>query len=189
DELASRVLGPSDPTIQLQSAVTVLQSKTIAFEVMKQLRMAQRKDFAGRWMQPPGANPSELSPLARDQLLRRFQKALKVEIVPKTDIITVQFRAKDSELAADVVNSTVSSYTERNFRSSYDSATQVSTWLSKQMDDLKVKAKESREKLAELQKQRGLIGGFYNDKTTTEKLKGIDEQLTYAEADRMVKEA
>ena len=47
DELTSRVLGPSDPTIQLQSAVTVLQSNTIALGVMKQLRMVQRKDFAG----------------------------------------------------------------------------------------------------------------------------------------------
>jgi len=189
DELASRVLSPSDPTIQLQSAVTVLQSTTIALEVMKQLRMAQRKDFAGPWVQRPGTTPSELSPEARDHLLLRFWKSLKVEIVPKTDIITVQFRAKDPGLAADVVNSTVSSYTERNFRSSYDSATQVSTWLSKQMDDLKIKAKESQEKLAELQKQIGLIGGDETDNIVTEKLKGIDEQLTSAESDRIVKEA
>ena len=189
DELASRVLSPSDPTIQLQSAVTILQSKTIALGVMKQLRMAERKDFAGRWTQSPGTDPSELPPEARDQLLRRFQKSLKVEIVPKTDIITVQFRARDPELAAAVVNSTVSSYTERNFRSSYDSATQVSSWLSKQMDDLRIKANQSQEKLAELQKQRGLIGADETDNIVTKKLEGLDEQLTSAEADRIVKEA
>ena len=88
-----------------------------------------------------------------------------------------------------MVNSTVSSYTERNFRSSYDSATQVSSWLSKQMDDLKIKANQSQEKLAELQKQRGLIGGDETDNIVTKKLEGIDEQLTSAEADRIVKEA
>ncbi len=189
DQLASRALSPSDPTIQLQSAVAILQSNTIALGVMKQLRMAQRKDFAGRWTQPPGTHQAEMSPQARDHLLARFQKALKVEIVPKTDIISVQFRAKDAELAEEVVNSTVSSYTERNFRSSYDAATQVATWLSRQMDDLKIRANQSQEKLAELQKQRGLIGGDENDNIVTEKLKGIDEQLTSAEADRMVKEA
>ena len=189
DELASRVLGPSDPTIQLQSAVTVLQSKTIALGVMKQLRMAERKDFAGKWTQSPGMDPRELQPEVRDQLLRRFQKSLKVEIVPKTDIIAVQFQAKDPALAAAAVNSTVSSYTERNFRSSYDSATQVSSWLSKQMDDLKIKANQSQEKLAELQKQRGLIGGDETDNIVTKKLEGIDEQLTSAESDRIVKEA
>jgi succinoglycan biosynthesis transport protein ExoP len=189
DETNPRALVPSDPTIQLQSAVTVLQSKTIALGVMKQLRMAERKDFAGTWVQPPGADAGDLPPQARDQLLRRFQKALTVEIVPKTDILSVQFRARDPELAADVVNATVSSYTERNFRNSYDSATRVSNWLSKQMDDLKVKANDAQEKLAELQKQRGLIGGDETDNIVTEKLKGIDEQLTSAEADRIVKEA
>ena len=189
DQLTSRGLGPSDPAVQLQSAVTVLQSKAIALGVMKQLRMAERKDFAGKWSQTPDTNLSDLPPAARDQLLLCFQKALKVEIVPKTDIITVQFRAKDAELAADVVNATVSNYTERKFRSSYDSATQVSNWLSKQMDDLKIKANESQEKLAELQKQRGLIGVDETDNIVTEKLKGIDEQLTSAEADRIGKEA
>ncbi len=189
DQMASRMLSPSDPTIQLQSAVTVLQSNTIALAVMKQLKMAERKDFAGRWMQPPNTSLADISPEARDGLLLRFRKALTVEVVPKTDIIAVQFRAKDPALAADVVNSTVSRYTERNFRSSYESATLVSTWLSRQMDDLKIKAGESQQKLSELQKEQGLIGLDETDNIVTEKLKQLDEQLTVAESDRIMKEA
>ena len=189
DQLASKVLTPSDELMQLQSAVTVLQSNTIALGVMKQLRMAERNDFAGRWIQRPGTNVGDLSPQARDKLLLRFEKSLKVEIVPKTDIISVQFRARDPVLAADVVNATVNNYTERNFRSSYDSATQVSSWLSKQMEDLKIKANASQQELAELQKQRGLIGVDETDNIVTEKLKGLDEALTQAESDRIVKEA
>jgi polysaccharide biosynthesis transport protein len=189
DQMASRVLSPSDPTIQLQSAVTVLQSSTIAFAVMKQLRMAERKDFAGPWVQSAGTSFADLPPDVRDGLLVRFRKNLTVEGVPKTDIIVVQFRAKDPALAADVVNSTVGRYTERNFRSSYESATLVSTWLSKQMDDLKIKAAESQQKLADLQKERGLIGVDETDNIVTEKLKQLDEQLTVAQSDRIVKEA
>src|SRR5208337_2600817 len=98
-------------------------------------------------------------------------------------------RARDPVLAAEVVNATVNNYTERNFRSSYDSATQVSSWLSKQMEDLKIKANASQQELAELQKQRGLIGVDETDNIVTEKLKGLDEQLTQAESDRIVKEA
>ncbi|MFZ0914363.1 MAG: polysaccharide biosynthesis tyrosine autokinase [Candidatus Korobacteraceae bacterium] len=189
DQMASRVLSPSDPTIQLQSAVTVLQSNTIALAVMKQLKMAERKDFAGPWVQPAGTSLADLPPEVRDALLLRFRKGLTVEVVPKTDIIAVQFRAKDPALAADVVNSTVGRYTERNFRSSYESATLVSNWLSKQMDDLKIKAGEAQQKLADLQKKRGLIGVDETDNIVTEKLKQVDEQLTGAESDRIVKEA
>ena len=189
DEVASRMLNPSDPTIQLQSAVAVIQSNTVALAVMQQTKLAERKDFAGRWIQPAGTDVVNLTPKARDRLLRRFKKALKVDIVPKTDILTVQFRAKDPALAAEVVNATVSSYTERNFRTSYDSAAQVSNWLSAQMEDLKLKANQEQEKLATLQKKRGLIGVDEADNIVIDKLKDLNEQLTAAESDRIVKEA
>lgn len=95
DEVSSRILNPSDPTIQLESAVTVLESNTVALAVMQQTKLAERQDFAGRWTQPPGTDVSALSPEARDRLLLRFHKNLKVEIVPKTDIISVKFRTTD----------------------------------------------------------------------------------------------
>ena len=189
DEVTSRMLNPSDPTIQLQSAVTVLESTTVALAVMQQTKLAERKDFAGRWTQPPGTDVATLTPDVRDHLLLRFQKALRVAIIPKTDILSVQFRARDPELAAEVVNATVSSYAERNFRSSYDSAAQVSNWLSTQMEDLKLKANQAQEKLAALQKRRGLIGVDETDNIVTDKLKDLNEQLTAAESDRIVKEA
>ena len=94
-ELASKVINPADPTIQLQSAVQILQSSTIAIEVMEQLRMAAREDFAGGWVQPARREFEDINPEARDHLLGRFQKGLRLEIVPKTDIIQVRFRAKD----------------------------------------------------------------------------------------------
>ncbi len=189
DEVASRMLNPSDPTIQLQSAVTVLQSKALALSVMQQAKLAERREFAGDWLQPEGTDLGGLSPKVRDHLLVRFQKNLKVEIVPKTDIITVSFRARDPQLAAGAVNATVTCYTQGKFRSSYDSATQVSLWLSAQMDDLKLKANQAQEKLAALQKQRGLIGVDETDNIVTDKLKDLNEQLTTAESDRIVKEA
>jgi len=189
DELTTRMLNPSDPTLQLQSAVTILQSKTIARAVMQQTRLAERPDFAGSWIQPPNTDVAELPPEVRDHLLNRFQKNLKIEIVPKTDILSVQYRAKDAKLAAEVVNATVSAYTERNFRSSYDATSQVSTWLAAQMDDLKLRASQAQEKLVELQKQRGLIGVDETDNIVTDKLKDLNEQLTAAESDRIMKEA
>ena len=189
DELTSRMLSPSDPTVQLQSAVTVLESSTVALAVMQQTKLVQRKDFAGRWVQSAGSDVATLTPEVRDHLLGRFRKALNIEVVPKTDIITVQFRARDPALASEVVNAIVSSYAERNFRSSYDSAAQVSTWLSAQMEDLKMQANQAQEKLAALQKRRGLIGVDETDNIVTDKLKDLNEQLTAAESDRIVKEA
>jgi len=189
DEMAAKLLTPAETNTQLQSAVQVLQSRAIALEVMQQLHMAERSDFAGRWRQDGNVPMESLSAEARDQLLRRFQRDLTVSVVPKTDIVSVQFRARNAELSAAVVNAVINSYTERKIRTSYDSAMQVSNWLSGQMDDLKSKASESQEKLAELQRSTGLIGADETSNIVTDKLKQLDEQLTAAQADRVVKEA
>ena len=189
DEAASKLFSPSQTNTELQSAVQVLQSNTIALEVMHQLHLPQREDFAGRWRQAGEAPVESLAPEIRDQLLARFQKALSVGVVPKTDIVTVQFKARNPELSAAVVNAVISTYTERKIRTSYDSAMLVSNWLSGQMDDLKRKASESQDKLAELQRTTGLIGVDETSNIVTDKLKQLDEQLTLAQADRVVKEA
>ena len=189
DEMAAKVFSPADANTQLQSAVQMLQSNAIALEVMRQLQIAQRSDFSGRWTQHDTRPVDSLPPEVRDQLLGRFQRSLSVSVVPKTDIIAVRFKARNPELSAEVVNAIINSYTERKIRTSYDSTMQVSNWLSTQMDDLKNKASESQEKLAELQRTTGLIGADETSNTVTDKLKQLDEQLTAAESDRVVKEA
>ncbi|HVP53510.1 MAG TPA: polysaccharide biosynthesis tyrosine autokinase [Candidatus Eisenbacteria bacterium] len=189
DEMAAKLLSPAEATTQLQTAAQVLQSNAIALEVMQQLRMAERGDFAGRWRQDGSVPVEALPPEVRDHLLERFRHGLSVSVVPKTDIVAVRFKARNAELSAAVVNAIINSYTERKIRSSYDSAMQVSNWLSGQMDDLKNKATESQEKLAELQRTTGLIGADETSNIVTDKLKQLDEQLTTAQADRVVKEA
>jgi uncharacterized protein involved in exopolysaccharide biosynthesis len=189
DEAATKLFSPTEANTELQSAVQVLQSTTIALEVMQQLHMAQRSDFAGRWRQERDAPMESLPPEVRDHLLARFRKGLSVSVVPKTDIVTVKFKARNAALAADVVNAVIGTYTERKIRTSYDSAMQVSNWLSTQMDDLRRKASESQERLAELQRTTGLIGADETSNTVTDKLKQLDEQLTAAQSDRVVKEA
>ena len=189
DEMAAKVFSPADANTQLQSAVQVLASNTVALEVMQQLQMAQRRDFAGRWTQSDNTPMAELSPEVRDHLLERFRRSLTVSIIPKTDIISLRFKARNAEMSSRVVNAILDSYTERKIRTSYDSTMQVSNWLSAQMDELKNKASESQEKLAELQRTTGLIGADETSNIITDKLNQLDEQLTAAEADRVVKEA
>jgi uncharacterized protein involved in exopolysaccharide biosynthesis len=62
DEMAAKVFSPADANTQLQSAVQMLQSNSIALEVMRQLQMTQRNDFAGRWTQATNTPVDLLSP-------------------------------------------------------------------------------------------------------------------------------
>jgi len=189
DELAAKALTSNDSSIRLQAAVKVLQSNSLALDVMDQLSLAQNRTFAGSWQQASGTKPSQWPAEARDHLLRRFAKNLTVELVPKTDIVTINFRAKEPALAAAVVNVIVEKFRERSLRTSYESASQVSDWLSKQLEDLKTKARVSQEQLATLERTSGLLGQDETDNIVFGKLKQLDEQLTDLESDRIVKEA
>jgi capsular exopolysaccharide synthesis family protein len=189
DELAAKALTANDSTMRLQAAVKVLQSNSLALDVMDQLGLARNKTFAGSWQQTQNTKPSEWPAEVRDHLLRRFARNLNVELVPKSDIVAIDFRAKDPALAAAVVNAIVEKFRERSLRTSYESASQVSNWLSKQLDDLKTRALVSQEQLATLERTSGLLGQDETDNIVFSKLKQLDEQLTDQESDRIVKEA
>jgi capsular exopolysaccharide synthesis family protein len=189
EEPGSPALTQNDSAMRLQAAVKVLQSNSVAFEVIDQLALAQDKGFAGRWQQPAHRSHSEWPPNVRDHLLRRFEKALAVELISKTDIIAIHFRAKSPELAAAVANAVVEKFRQRSLRTSYESASQVSEWLSKQLEALKSKARQSQEQLAALERTSGLLGQDETDNIVFTKLKELDEQLTVLESDRIVKEA
>ncbi len=186
---AAKTLNSNDSTLRLQAGVKILQSNSLALEVMDRLGLGQDKAFAGRWAQPGDTKPSEWPADVRDHLLRRFQKGLSVELIPKTDIVAIHFRARDPELAAAVVNVVVEKFRERSLRTSYESASQVSEWLSKQMEGLKTKVRVSQEQLATLDRTSGLLGQDETDNIVFGKLKQLDEQLTDQESDRIVKEA
>jgi capsular exopolysaccharide synthesis family protein len=189
DEREAKAPNPGDSTTRLQAALQVLRSKTLALDVIEELGMAQNPAFAGRWRQADGVARDNWPPAVRDQLLARFQKALTTDLITKSDVITISFRAKSPELAADAVNAVVRRYRQRTVKASYDSANEVSEWLSQQLEDLKNQAGRSQEVLANWEKHSGLLGRDETDNIVFEKLQQLDQSLTELESDRIVKEA
>ena len=101
----------------------------------------------------------------------------------------MRFRSPDKELAANVVNTLMSTYTENNFKSRFDSTMQASDWLSKQLVDLQMKVETSQEKLVRYQKEHEILGIDEKQNITTSKLDELNKALTAAESERMEKES
>ena len=72
-------------------------------------------------------------------LLDGFKGGLRVSLVPNTRIIEIHYRSPDKNLAANVVNTLISTYIEQNFKTRFESTMQASDWLSKQLVDLEMK--------------------------------------------------
>ena len=158
--------------------------------VIDALGLAKRPEFAGKSaLTTSVTNPLAMSPSDRQRLVNTFQGSLRVRALSDTQLVEVRFRSTDPKLATDVANAVAEQYMQRNFQTHYEGAVQVSNWLAKQMEELQAKAIDAQQKLAEFQKQNNILGTDENDNIVTDRLKLLNQQVTEAEADRIVKEA
>ena len=182
-----------DPT-ELETEVKILQSDLLALQVVKELALDRRPEFGGKTQALPSSLDLAPDLLQADSgrtsnLLSSFRGGLKVTLSPGTHIVEVHFRSPDKDLAANVVNTLMSTYTENNFKSRFDSTMQASDWLSKQLVDLQMKVETSQEKLVRYQKEHEILGIDEKQNITTAKLDELNKALTAAESERMDKES
>ena len=184
-----------DYNVSLQTQADVLKSDTLAFQVAQQLGLEKHKEFA---LRPGWSNveqvkaelqlPLEKAPLRQQRIRNAFEKNLTVKTVPGTREIRVRFLSPHPQVAADVVNILVNDFMEQYFRTRYSATAQASDWLSKQLSDLKTQVEISQEKLNSYQKQAGILGTDETQNVVMAKLEELNQQLTAAEANRILKE-
>ncbi|MFZ0770751.1 MAG: GumC family protein [Candidatus Sulfotelmatobacter sp.] len=182
-----------DPT-EMETEVKILQSDLLALQVVKELALDRRPEFGGKTAALPSTLDLAPDPLQADagrttSLLSSFRSNLRVSLAPNTHIIEVHYRSPDKELAASVVQTLMTTYTENNFKSRFDSTMQASDWLSKQLVDLQMKVETSQEKLVRYQKEHEILGIDDKQNITTAKLDELNKALTTAESERMDKES
>jgi len=182
-----------DPT-ELETEVMILQSDLLALQVVKELALDRRAEFGGAPPPLPSTmdlapDPLQGDPARTSALVSSFRGNLKVSLTPNTHIIKVSFRSPDKEMTASVVNTLMSTYTENNFKSRFDSTMQASDWLSKQLVDLQMKVETSQEKLVRYQKEHEILGIDEKQNIITSKLDELNKALTAAESERMDKES
>jgi len=192
EDLVSQKLADSDSEGgRLQTELTILQCAPVSMQVIKNLDLGHREEFAGKKLMASvtAIDPVKMDPLSREKLLLKFHDAEKLEVLPKTRVIEIRFQNTDPQLAADTVNAIVDAYLQRNFDVKYQGALQVSEWLSKQMEELKSNAVGAEQRLAEFQKQNNILGTDENNNIVIDRLRHLNSQLADAEGDRIVKEA
>ncbi len=182
-----------DPT-DLDTEVRILKSDLLALQVIKQLNLDKQPEFGGTPASPSNSLDLTTDALQPDSekttaLLAGFKGGLRVSLIPNTRIIEIHYRSPDKTLAANVVNTLITTYIEQNFKTRFESTMQASDWLSKQLVDLEMKVQTSQEKLVQYQKQHEILGIDEKQNITTSKLDELNKELTAAESDRMQKES
>ena len=133
-----------DGNITIQTEASVLQSDTLALQVIKDLNLESTRDFQPHfklvgWImgsfspagpRDPAHASLDDSPQRRTHDLRVFSKNLKVKPVSGTRLIDVSYTSSDPKLAAAVVNHLIQALQDFSFQTRYVATSQASDWLT-----------------------------------------------------------
>jgi capsular exopolysaccharide synthesis family protein len=186
-----------DYAVTLSTQANVLQSDTLALQVIRQLDLEKAEKtnspisamlsiFDSR---ESDSLPLEQAPKRRVRMLKKFHRNLTVRVMGGTRILEVRYLDRDPARAAAVVNTLVNDYLEQYFQTRYTATRQASDWLAKQLSDLKNDVETSQQRLVDYQKRTGILGESETNNVVMAKLEELNKQLSAAEANRIVKEA
>ena len=174
----------------LQTEIVILKSDVVAISALGSLSDADFKELAhvDKSKIALVRNDTASTP-AQELLLTHFRKALSVKQIEGTQLVAISFRDPNPRIAALMANSVVSAYRKQSFDSRYESVSQVSDWLSSEMDTLKDRASEAQRKLAAFQEKNNILGTDPANNTTIDRLRLLNTRLAEAQSERIVKEA
>ncbi len=179
-----------DSAVILETQVRILQSRVLAAEVVKSMRAQNNPLFdPGGNASAMGAKPFDLNSPKDAALAARVQGSLSVKVLPGTRVIEIQCTDSNPRLAADLVNQTIATYIEQNYKTKYESTMQTSDWLAHELTDLKLKMETSQAELIRYQKENNIFGVDDKQNLINSTLDDLNKRLTEAQTDRIQKEA
>ncbi len=182
------------PDFDIQTQVKIMQSESLANSVVADLEKSKPPEN----MRPPDR-------------LTVWKKALKIDPPSQTELWklaiataagTVRVRASGTnriveitcdstqpQVAASFANTLTREFIEQNLEARWKSTEYTGEWLTRQLQDIKVKLEKADEELNSYARSSGLT--FTDEKTSVEedKLRSLQKDLLQAQSDRVSKQS
>ncbi|MEW6376857.1 MAG: polysaccharide biosynthesis tyrosine autokinase [Thermodesulfobacteriota bacterium] len=195
-----------------QTQHKILESRTLARKVVQTLKLSEHPEFQPKPETPfqkwksemkksifglfasfskdSSKTPSEsLSEDEKDSpLVDQFLGKLKIEPIRNSRIVKIHYDSPDPELCKNVTNTLAATYIQQNLESRFIAIQQAKEWLTGQLNDLKASVERSDENLQEFGSKHGIISLEEKENITMQRLTELNEALTKAESERIVKE-
>ena len=200
-----------ESNVNLQTQAQILQSDSLALQVIKELNLEKSPDFRSHfnpigWVMglfapagipDPKDVPLEEAPGRRAHVISAFEAHLKVTPVSGTRLITVEYLSTNPRTAAAVVNQLVQDLVEYNFQTRHNATREASVWLRNQLNDLRKQSEDLQSKVVDLQRDSGVFAFGQTDTQGHEQvftpaldqLQQATTQLEQAQAARIMKGA
>jgi len=114
---------------------------------------------------------------------------LKVTRPPNTYLLLIGYRSPDPRLAADVANAVANSYLAHSYNIRIQSSASLSSFMEKQLDELKAKMERSSLALVQFEKDLEVVNPEEKTNILSARLLQLNTDYTTAQAERVGKEA
>src|SRR5580658_963093 len=170
----------------IETQSKILTSETLALQT---IRTGVLTGVGGADSQSEAIATGNLANQKRPPELGAFLGALTVKRVPNSRLMDITYEANTPELAAQVVNAHIRNFIDQNRRSHYDATTAATTWLTDQLDELKIKVKNSEDARLDYEHKNQIWEVDDKQNMTTQRLSEISRQLIEAQGERMRKQS
>jgi uncharacterized protein involved in exopolysaccharide biosynthesis/Mrp family chromosome partitioning ATPase len=178
--------------------VQVLQSRDIARQVIRELKLTERPEFdpVRKGVSPLSAVLSVIG-IGKDQLkttpeeraMQVYFQRLTVSAVERSRVITIEFLSHDAELAAKIVNAIVDAYMKLLQQAKVEQTRSASAYLASEIKQLRNTVREADAKVDEFRAKANLFVGSNQTSLNTQQLGELTTQLATARAQKADLEA
>jgi len=179
-EDSTRFVAPNDADQFLATQIKLIQSDAVLRPVAEQYHLLSLE------------GQTSSASTEREQLLASAPitlKRLRVTRSPNTYLLLLSYRSPDAHLAADVANAVANSYLLQTYDLRIRSAAGMSTFMEKQLDELKAKMEQSSLALAQFEKDLDVINPEEKTNILSARLLQLNTDYTTAQTDRVRAEA
>lgn len=180
----------SVPGSDLNTQAKILESASLLERVIAKLDLGKKlfpDDGTGRiaaWRKALGLRKGpQVS--SREQVLGAVSKNLKISTEANTRLVEIRYDSTDPQIAADIVNTLISEFVEQNLESRWKTTQQTGDWLTRQMEDVKIKLEKSEDELQSYANASGLLFTSEKDNVAEDKVRQLQDELSKAHADRV----
>jgi succinoglycan biosynthesis transport protein ExoP len=173
----------------IETQSKILTSETLALQTIRTGVLTGQPQFQNSDPSSEALATGSLANQKRPPELGAFLGSLSVRRVPNSRLMDISFEATSPELAAQVVNAHIRNFIDQNRRSHYDATTAATTWLTDQLDELKIKVKNSEDARLDYERKNQIWEIDDKQNLTTQRLSEISRQLIEAQGERMRKQS
>jgi polysaccharide biosynthesis transport protein len=180
DPLAQQGAMPVQMTASfVATQVDVIESHNVALKVVDRMKLVMDPAVIEKFNDKTGGVGS-----IRDWEAEELLKSLTVKPSRESNVIFLQFVAKEPQVAADIANSFADNYITTSLELKVDPARRQAGWFDQQVNDLRSALETAQQKLSAYQGQHGVIGNDDNNRLDAEtaRLTEISNHMVAAQA-------